>query len=278
MILSYQKKYRAKVQTSGAGAVVAIAVPVPQHNWVTIDTQISVAKSDNAQRGTYRDVSGFYRQTGNVTKEGSTASLYNIESAGGLTVAHVANTTDQTVEIQVTGIAAEDYVWDVQVTARYQENLPAYSGPPRLEMTISGMAAAGKVDWQGLTDGIGQVLVPDLYNLSTTGSSRLELWRLGSPIGGDDLLWMLAQQYGSPTPYYLSSKVRLSWKTYTGSGGSGTSTVYNWLSTWSGTQTPSINGKLRDGRTCSNSHIFVTAGGNVTFTWQRKAGDPFANY
>lgn len=286
MILSYVKKFKGKLTTSDALAHAIVSVPIPDETWATIISRISAVQDDNTDRGTYEDVSGFYRVgTGNVTQEGSTANQYSIESAAGLTITHTANVANKTVDIEVTGIGTDNYHWEAEVEVRYHENA-IYAGPPRMEITISGMAAAGKLDWNGLTDGVNQVLDPTSYSLvnapGTGVYSYFEAWNLYTgtlaPPSGEGLM-LRALIEPVPTPTNRFSSIRFAWDTFTGASGTGTPIIYTKSSYFTPTPYafPPFNGMLRD-RVLANSAIFVTGGGPVTFMWHRKEGDSWGNY
>lgn len=112
-----QRRDLAVVATSDATATVIYSIPLAEGEAVKVDfdllgikTDLSAALDGNGY-GAFRRVSG-----GNVTAVGTPLVTDKREdSAGSPTFAFNANTSAQTVEIKVTGIASEDWHWECVV-------------------------------------------------------------------------------------------------------------------------------------------------------------------
>jgi hypothetical protein len=76
-----------------------------------------IGKIDAATSAAYIHVSAAFRRqsAGNVTAVGSPQGTIAEDSAGTPAIVFAANTTDQTVELRVTGIAAESWKWEAKV-------------------------------------------------------------------------------------------------------------------------------------------------------------------
>ena len=79
---------------------------------INIEVWITGRKSDGTDRALYHLEGLFYRNTaGNVTQEGSTSSITEIESNAAWDCSLVADTTNQTIDVRVTGIAGTTINW-----------------------------------------------------------------------------------------------------------------------------------------------------------------------
>jgi hypothetical protein len=102
------------LSTADATATVILSVPLSELEAVKIQGHIIGIKSDLSAMvdgifdGGWRRASG-----GNVTANGTPVATAREDHAGSPTFAWVANTTDQTVELKVTGVAAETWRWEV---------------------------------------------------------------------------------------------------------------------------------------------------------------------
>lgn len=102
--------------TEDATATVIYTIPLAEGEAIKINAEVLGVKTDLAA-GLGADLAGEYRRAsgGNVTAVGSPSVTVREDSSGAPTVAFNANTSAQTVEIKVTGIAAEDWRWEAAV-------------------------------------------------------------------------------------------------------------------------------------------------------------------
>lgn len=253
---------------------------VPEGKTVEVYVSIVGANDAHSSRAKWSAEGLFYRNVaGNVTADGTVTKPKH----GGLAadVDIVANTTDQTVDIKVQGIAATVIFWESVGEIRLREDTEDYTGDPRIQMTIVGMLAAKKLGFMGLGDGLNHVLVPTMYNLSSAPISGQELWRrtVTKTLGGStytDWLNMAAQIYGSSTTVSSwVSTVLFRWWTGTGDFGTGSVSSKQFTMSLSGSgQSPSINGKLRN-RALAGSY---KSSENVSFVWGKHDAVGWANY
>lgn len=99
--------------TADAVAKVLASIPVAVGDCVTVSATFA-ARRDDATAGAGRVVSGTWRRqsAGNVTLVGALVGA--TQTDGTTPVCNlVANTTTQTVDISITGIAAQNWVWEV---------------------------------------------------------------------------------------------------------------------------------------------------------------------
>lgn len=106
-----------KVTTTDATATVIYSIPVAVGEAVQVSGFLLGRKSD-ATAAIGCNFSGEARRqsAGNVTVVGTPLATIR-ESTANTDVTWVANTTDQTLELKVTGIAAETWVWEAHILA-----------------------------------------------------------------------------------------------------------------------------------------------------------------
>jgi hypothetical protein len=97
--------------TSNATPTVVGSIPVAEGEVYTVEATISARQSTGANRGSWKLMGSFYRNTaGNVTANGLAAEVYG-QVSDTYSVDLVANTVNQTIDIQVTGKAATSVNW-----------------------------------------------------------------------------------------------------------------------------------------------------------------------
>ncbi len=83
------------------------AIPIAEGDVLIVECNVAGRKADGSERGVYHLEAVFYRNTGgDVTREGNTASLLIRRSTSSLVVEIEPDTGNQTVDIRVTGLAA----------------------------------------------------------------------------------------------------------------------------------------------------------------------------
>ncbi len=113
-----QEGYGGSVQTTD-GTVTEIAnIPVAETDHWTVEALVSGQKSDGSQRGSWKLVASFYRNTaGNVTQNGQTSMPFGESSDSAYTADFVADTVNQLISLRVTGKAATTVNWVASVAA-----------------------------------------------------------------------------------------------------------------------------------------------------------------
>jgi hypothetical protein len=108
--------FNAILTTTDATAAVIASIPVAIGDCLVIEVITVGMKSDATAGHAGRAIQGFRRQSaGNVTTVG-TATITTIEdSASAPVVSFNANTTSQTAEIKVAGVASETWRWECNV-------------------------------------------------------------------------------------------------------------------------------------------------------------------
>lgn len=107
----------AAVTTTDATVTVIASIPVAQLEGCAVEALVTGYRADFAA-GIFRHLAcGFRRATaGNVTALGAATGADVEDSAGTPAVTIAANTTAQTIELRVAGIAAETYKWEAHVS------------------------------------------------------------------------------------------------------------------------------------------------------------------
>lgn len=107
----------AKVSTADDTATVIYSIPVALSTAVSGRALIVGKKSDStASLATHvTNFSGRRGSSGNVAEAAAETVVTAEDSGGTPAVTVVANTTDQTIEIKVTGISAETWYWEAFV-------------------------------------------------------------------------------------------------------------------------------------------------------------------
>ena len=105
------------VQTTDNTATVILAFPLSEGESIKIDASLAGSQSDLSDATSSNlEIVAVRASAGNVTVKGTSGNRI-IESAASTDVTIVANTTDQQVEIKVTGITSETWNW--RAFARY---------------------------------------------------------------------------------------------------------------------------------------------------------------
>lgn len=108
------EKYSKRMSTADATATVILSVPVAVGDAVLVHGTI-VGKKSDATAAIMQFINGGARRqsAGNVALVGTPSVTIVQEDSGGTpAVTFVANTTAQTLEIKVAGIAAETWSWE----------------------------------------------------------------------------------------------------------------------------------------------------------------------
>ena len=266
-VTTQRKELNREVDTSNDSWVTVLQIDLAEGKSMEVYGDIFGLKSDGSSRVRF-DLEGmFYRQTGgNVTADGAAVKTSHGSLAGDVDV--VANTSNQSVDVKVKGVAATSIAWEIKVDSRIKTGAVAYSGDPRMQMTIVGLTAGGFAGWAGLQDGINSVLVPTTYEVG--GTLAAELWKK------------------SATKTVLGATVTdlLSLKVVPGTGGTGQSTaLFKWITRSGGTT---------GAQTTKSAKVSFTTGVNtgfqnrlfsgsmtelgVTFLWSRHDVSGWVNY
>lgn len=101
-----------EVTTTDATLTVIANISVPVNSGLHITGDIFCLKSDGSSAGVFKIVSGSRRATGNVTEVGAEAVVVGVEDDAGTPVVTVTmDTSNQFVQINVTGVAATTFYW-----------------------------------------------------------------------------------------------------------------------------------------------------------------------
>lgn len=109
------------VTTTNATQQTAFQIPVPVNTCFRIDVYCLVRKSDNSGMAIITESVGFRRVAGNVIRATGSSGLLKplTDVVGDLPTTPdmdiVANTTDQTIDIKVTGIASTTLNWALRI-------------------------------------------------------------------------------------------------------------------------------------------------------------------
>ena len=104
------------VQTTGATVTDLATIAVAQGDVFAVEVDVIGRKSDGTDRAMYKLTGLFYRNSGgNVTQQGSTVSLTTIESNASWDCTLNADTSNQTIDVRVTGVAATTINWKAVV-------------------------------------------------------------------------------------------------------------------------------------------------------------------
>ncbi len=105
----------APIATTDNTATIIVAIPVAELEAIGAVVQITGKQDDGTDANfTVCEFSASRATSGNVTIRGSSA-IRVIESNASTNVTVTANTTDQTVEVKVVGISAENWTWEAHV-------------------------------------------------------------------------------------------------------------------------------------------------------------------
>ena len=109
-------KYDRYIQTTDATVTDIATIDVEEGDVFEVQVKVLGRKSDGTDRALYNLEGLFYRNTaGNVTQEGAISSITTIESDINWNCNLVADTVNQTIDIQVTGVAATTINWKAMV-------------------------------------------------------------------------------------------------------------------------------------------------------------------
>lgn len=102
--------------TTDGTTVNALTIPVPEDNTIQVNARIVARKSDGSKRAMWNLSAMFYRNAGGVvTLEGEVLSSDTRVSSGcGYTAVLYADTTNNQIQVQVTGEAGETVHWLAQ--------------------------------------------------------------------------------------------------------------------------------------------------------------------
>jgi len=123
----YRKSENARllsgISTDGATLTEIANVAVPEGRVVYVEAQITGRKTDGTDRAVYKIAGCFYRNTaGNVTQQGATQDIITpIESNASWATTLSADTGNQTIDINVQGVAATDIDWKTEYKWQYVE-------------------------------------------------------------------------------------------------------------------------------------------------------------
>lgn len=109
-------KRQLKALTANATPVIVAKIPVAEARASHVKV-LGVAKRDTGAEVLRTDIQNAYFRiaAGNVTQVGAATSVTANNSSGTPTVTLVANTTDQTVDVTITGEAAKNFEWFLDV-------------------------------------------------------------------------------------------------------------------------------------------------------------------
>lgn len=109
----FVREVPTKIGTTDATVTVIASIPLAELEAVMVRALVVGIKGDaTAANGIH--MTGVFRRAaaGNVTQVGATAGTIVEDDGGTPAIAFNANTTAQTVEVRVTGIAATTYRWE----------------------------------------------------------------------------------------------------------------------------------------------------------------------
>lgn len=107
----------ATATTTDATPTVIKAISVAADKTISIDVDVIGNKASTATKAAYRLIGSFYRNgSGNVTAISDTVSLTTDEADTDWDVSLVANTSNQTIDVTITGKAATTIAWSAKIT------------------------------------------------------------------------------------------------------------------------------------------------------------------
>jgi hypothetical protein len=109
-------KKQVKAATTNATATVVLAIPLAELQGAYVHVR-GIAKRDTAAEVLRTDIQNAYGRAaaGNVTQVAAATSVTANNSSGTPTITLVANTTDQTIDVTVTGEASKNFAWFIDV-------------------------------------------------------------------------------------------------------------------------------------------------------------------
>ena len=115
--------YQVSAETDGNAATIVSKVPVAELEGVLVRVS-GLAVRTNGSEILRSDVKASFRRAaaGNVTLGGAATTVAANDSSGTPTITIVANATDQTADIVVTGEAAKEFVWDLDIKVQRISN------------------------------------------------------------------------------------------------------------------------------------------------------------
>jgi hypothetical protein len=109
-------KYQVKASTANATPVVVKKIPVAELSGVYVRVQGAAVRPEGTEMIRTDIVTGCRRAAaGNVTQLAAATSVTANDSSGTPTITLVANTTDQTVDVTITGEAAKTFKWFLDI-------------------------------------------------------------------------------------------------------------------------------------------------------------------
>lgn len=108
--------YSLFAESENGTAIVVKKIPIAELEGVYLRVK-GLALRDTAAEALRTEATHLFRRaaSGNVTAVGSASIVTANDSSGTPTITLVANTTDQTVDITVTGEASKDFAWGIDV-------------------------------------------------------------------------------------------------------------------------------------------------------------------
>lgn len=107
------------VSPTDTGSTVVGAIPIYEGESATLTLTVNAVDAEDAigtNNATYTIIANVYRVAGgNVTVEAQTA-VSTLENTAGMACVVAANTSDQTVEVQVTGVSGKTIAWTTKVS------------------------------------------------------------------------------------------------------------------------------------------------------------------
>lgn len=116
--MTREEYYVGRITTSGSTTIVAETVAIPQNKLFSILITVLIYRADftNSNSGTVQ--AAFLRAAGNVSRDG--AQIKNMQGGlSGASLDMVANTSTQTCDIQINGVAATSINWDIAINLYY---------------------------------------------------------------------------------------------------------------------------------------------------------------
>lgn len=102
--------YYSKIQTTDATVTDLISIELDEGDAINVEIDVIGHETDESNRAQYKKAGLFYRNTGgNVTRQGAETIISVIESNAAWDCTLEADTTNQTVDVRVTGASTVDW-------------------------------------------------------------------------------------------------------------------------------------------------------------------------
>lgn len=109
------ERYTKNATTADATPIDLDDIAVAEGEVIDVEANVMARKADGSERAIYHLEALFYRNaSGNVTREGNTASLFTRRSTPSISVELEPDTGNQTADIRITGLAAT-VKWEARV-------------------------------------------------------------------------------------------------------------------------------------------------------------------